>query len=68
MLDNTSRRSFLALASAAATTAMFGTALKSGRAEGMIDEIKWALPAIPDTLFVPHAEIPPKSALKFLHA
>ncbi|HEY2892204.1 MAG TPA: ABC transporter substrate-binding protein, partial [Dongiaceae bacterium] len=55
MLDNTSRRSFLALASAAATTAMFGTALKSARAEGMVDEIKWALPAIPDTLFVPHA-------------
>jgi peptide/nickel transport system substrate-binding protein len=57
MLDNSSRRSFLALASAAATTAMFGTALRSARADtgGMIEEIKWALPAIPDTLFVPHA-------------
>jgi peptide/nickel transport system substrate-binding protein len=55
MFETTSRRSFLALASAAATTAMFGTALKSARAAGMIEEIKWALPSLPDTLFVPHA-------------
>jgi peptide/nickel transport system substrate-binding protein len=55
MFETTSRRSFLALASAAATTAMFGPALKSARADGMIEEIKWALPSLPDTLFVPHA-------------
>ena len=56
MITSPSRRSFLTMASAAATAAMFGPRLRSALADsGEIDEIKWALPSVPDTLFVPHA-------------
>jgi peptide/nickel transport system substrate-binding protein len=56
MLEQSNRRSFLSLATAAAAAALFSPALRSARADsGMIEEIKWALPSVPDTLFVPHA-------------
>jgi len=54
MLTRSSRRSFLAIASGAATAAVLGprATLAAG---GEIEEITWALPFVPDTLFVPHA-------------
>jgi peptide/nickel transport system substrate-binding protein len=56
MITSPTRRSFLTIASAAATAALFGVRLRSAMAgTGEIDEIKWALPSVPDTLFVPHA-------------
>ena len=56
MITSPSRRSFLTMASVAATAAMFGPRLRTALADsGEIDEIKWALPSVPDTLFVPHA-------------
>ena len=56
MITSPNRRSFLTMASVAATAAMFGPRLRTALADsGEIDEIKWALPSVPDTLFVPHA-------------
>src|SRR5689334_18242385 len=56
MMTRPTRRSFLTMAAASATAAMFGSRLRNAiAASGEIDEIKWALPVVPDTLFVPHA-------------
>jgi peptide/nickel transport system substrate-binding protein len=57
MLMSQTRRSFLAMTSAATAAAVLGPMIKSARADtgGQIDEIKWALPQVPDTLFIPHA-------------
>lgn len=44
----------LALASAIATGAALGTG-PAAQAEEQIESITWALPSIPDTLFIPHA-------------
>src|SRR5437763_11522559 len=53
MVPSTTRRWFLSLASAAALAAAIGP--HAARAAEPIAEIKWALPAVPDTLFIPHA-------------
>ena len=55
MLTRPTRRSFLTMAAASATATMFGSQLRALAASGEIDEIKWALPSVPNTLFVPHA-------------
>ena len=55
MLTRPTRRSFLTMAAASATATMFGSQLRALAASGEIDEIKWALPSLPNTLFVPHA-------------
>src|SRR5262250_1134458 len=56
MMTRPTRRSFLTMAAASATAAMFGSQLRNAiAASGEIDEIKWALPSVPNTLFVPHA-------------
>ena len=53
MVPSLTRRWFLSLASAAALAAAIGP--QAARAAEPIEEIKWALPAVPDTLFIPHA-------------
>ena len=45
MMTRPTRRSFLTMAAASATAAMFGSQLRNAiAASGEIDEIKWALP------------------------
>jgi peptide/nickel transport system substrate-binding protein len=55
MMTSPTRRSFLTMASIAATAAMLGPRLRTALADsGEIDEIRWALPSVPETLFIPH--------------
>jgi peptide/nickel transport system substrate-binding protein len=55
MMTSPSRRSFLTMASITATAAIFGPRLRTASADsGEIDEIRWALPSVPETLFIPH--------------
>jgi len=55
MKTSPTRRSFLTIASLAATAALLGSRLKTATAASSeIDEIHWALPSLPDSLFIPH--------------
>jgi peptide/nickel transport system substrate-binding protein len=56
MHTNITRRLFLSVTTASvATSAMFAGALKAALAQEGVDELRWALPAINETMFVPRA-------------
>ncbi|HXU58150.1 MAG TPA: ABC transporter substrate-binding protein, partial [Verrucomicrobiae bacterium] len=55
MMASPTRRSFLTMVSITAVAAMFQGRLAIAAADGgEIDELRWALPSVPGTLFIPH--------------
>jgi peptide/nickel transport system substrate-binding protein len=56
MHTNITRRHFLSVTTASvATSAVFAGALKAVLAQEAVEELRWALPAVNDTMFVPRA-------------